>query len=214
MTFRILVVCSANSCRSPVIAVALHRSLLMAGLGGDVRVSSAGTNAVPGRAMCEEMLGRARAQGLPAVGLEQHRSVVLSDAALAQADLILAADRAVRSGVLRQSGGRARERTFTLREAAQLASETRDGTHSGTVAERLHLLPTVLHHTRGFTELPRTERVMVLSRPWRPLALHAHDVPDAHEEPAAPHRLLLRLITMNVEQLIVGLTVDARRWPS
>jgi protein-tyrosine phosphatase len=111
---RILVVCTANICRSPVVAMSLARAL--ATRGHDVIVSSAGTHGglleVPGDTL------RAAAE----VGLElaDHRSRALTRQTLADdgADLIVTMTREQLRAVVGLDPG-AWRRTFTLKELAR-----------------------------------------------------------------------------------------------
>ena len=50
-----------------------------------------------------------------------------------------------------------------------------------------------MHASRGLIELPRTRRLLALPVTLRPLAVHDHDVPDAHQRDLAPHRIVFRL---------------------
>jgi protein-tyrosine phosphatase len=82
---RILVVCTANICRSPVAEAILRDSLLQAGLS-DWEVASAGTWAYPGQAAATysvEVLGE---RGM---SIDDHRSRLVDEALLSEADLIL-----------------------------------------------------------------------------------------------------------------------------
>ncbi|MDP3971734.1 MAG: hypothetical protein Q8P61_02330 [Candidatus Nanopelagicales bacterium] len=113
----VLTVCSMNICRSPAAEVLLSRSLSCAIPAASVSVSSAG---------CVEAAG----QGAPRCDLAQAfigviepegRSRPISRQLVGDADLILAADcgHVARVVALRPES---RERTFTLLEAARLAS--------------------------------------------------------------------------------------------
>jgi protein-tyrosine phosphatase len=81
----ILIVCTANICRSPVAEVLLRDRLQRLGLG-DWTVSSAGTWAEPGRAAAAYSRSLMAQLGFD---LSSHRSRAIEEADLAQADLIL-----------------------------------------------------------------------------------------------------------------------------
>jgi len=111
-TGRVLFVCTGNICRSPLAAA------LLAAAAPDVDVASAGTAVVEGAPCPAAILAEADALGLD---LRGHVSAPLTRDVLDGADLVLALAREHRAAVARSSP-RAARRTFTLREAARLAS--------------------------------------------------------------------------------------------
>ncbi len=116
--FTVLLVCTGNICRS-ALAERLGRAYLAERLGdgvGAVRLQSAGTRAVVGSAMHPDS-----ALVLAGYGAEagDFRARQLADTMGADADLTLTMTRAHRREVLR-AAPRALQRTFTLREAAEL----------------------------------------------------------------------------------------------
>ncbi len=134
--------------------------------------------------------------------LELHRSTPLTDDLIERADLILAADRQLRSAIVKQARPLSIDRTFTLREAAQLAAQASREVKGRTIEERLRSLTMQMNHSRGFTDLPDIQRIADRSRPWRRISVHTHDVPDAHGEPQAPHSVVHRLIVPAADQLV------------
>lgn len=110
-TVGVLVVCTANICRSPVAEVLLTRALAAA---GDVRVSSAGLHALPGQPMAAEM---ARLLDTPAPGFAARQ---VTAELVRAADLVLVMTREQRSALVGAVPAAVR-RTFTLREFAELA---------------------------------------------------------------------------------------------
>ncbi|SOE00395.1 arsenate reductase/protein-tyrosine-phosphatase family protein [Blastococcus haudaquaticus] len=117
--FTVLLVCTGNICRS-ALAERLGRAYLTERLGADaaaVRLESAGTRAVVGSAMHPDS-----ALVLQGYGAEagDFRARQLADGMSADADLTLTMTRVHRREVLR-AAPRALQRTFTLREAADLA---------------------------------------------------------------------------------------------
>lgn len=111
----ILFVCSANICRSPLGELLLHRGLV--GLPG-IRVASAGTQARAGAAICA-LVGERFVDGQQSDDTPDHRSRRLTVDLLAEATLILTADRNIRSEVVGMAP-QVRDRAYTMREAAYL----------------------------------------------------------------------------------------------
>lgn len=209
MTFTVMTVCAANICRSPLMAVSLERAFFSRGFAGDVVVRSVGAVAGSGEGVCPDAARLARSRGLPSLALDRHRSTPLTEQLIDGADLILTADRGTRSEIIKCGRPSAIERTFTLREAAQLATTVSHRVDAASVDGRLRGMTAQLNHSRGFTDLPDVERVLTLSSPWRRLDVHSHDVPDAHGEPGAPHRLVFRLIIPNIDRLAIFLASGA-----
>jgi protein-tyrosine phosphatase len=113
--FRILVVCTANVCRSPMGELVLRRELKAAAGHMEITIASAGTYAEPGQPMCRdgaEYLDIAR---------QDHLSHALSSESLEAAGLILTADREQRAACARLVPT-CRPRLFTLRQAAHLSA--------------------------------------------------------------------------------------------
>jgi protein-tyrosine phosphatase len=114
----VLVVCTANVCRSPVAA-----RLLADALGPDVEVRSAGTEATPGALACPEatawvetQFGTGRRRRTP----PPHRATLLDSGLIRSAALVLTATRAHRAAVIRLAPA-AQANTFSLAQAARLA---------------------------------------------------------------------------------------------
>ena len=131
--FRILVVCTANICRSPATATLLRRELAPLVSAGMIEITSAGVAADAGRPACDlssALVGQFVARqhpGEPAAAPDPDAHVArrVTVEMVDQADLILALDRSHRSQLARVSAA-ARPRTFTLRQAAGL-SQVIDG---------------------------------------------------------------------------------------
>jgi protein-tyrosine phosphatase len=85
---RVLLVCSGNTCRSPMAAVLLrHLWEQQAAPGWELEVSSAGTSAFPGLAASPHAVTAMRSHGLDLAG---HLSRAADGAVVNEADLILA----------------------------------------------------------------------------------------------------------------------------
>ena len=120
---RLLVVCTANTCRSPMAAALLTAELATSGVGAFV--ASAGTEGPAGRSA-----SAASVEVMEEVGIDltAHRSRVIDVAALEHADLVLVMTRTHERAVAVRSGRDAR-RVFLLSEFALLvdAAETATG---------------------------------------------------------------------------------------
>lgn len=109
---RILVVCTGNLCRSPLVEALLRRELAAAGVDADV--SSAGLGAPP--SMCPDRRLRRVANEL-GVDVDEHRSRLVSSDDVRRSDLVLTmtSEQSEQVGVLDPS---AADRVVTLRAAA------------------------------------------------------------------------------------------------
>lgn len=117
MTVHILVVCTANQCRSPMAAALFEREL--ARLAVDASVESAGTNAIAGVAPTKEAIA-----AMADIGLEisEHRSAPVDPRSVRAADVVVTMTREH----LRDVAVRAPDafgRLFTLKELARRASD-------------------------------------------------------------------------------------------
>lgn len=115
--FRVLIVCTANQCRSPLAEAVLRQAL--AGAGLDWQVTSAGTRAVSGRAPDPSVTKLLRHRGIDEPSWSSSR---LTTARVSEAHLILtAAAEHTRAVVALQP--RAVRRTFPLLQLARLADQ-------------------------------------------------------------------------------------------
>ncbi|WP_315095732.1 low molecular weight phosphatase family protein [uncultured Cellulomonas sp.] len=156
--FRVLVVCTGNICRSPA-----AERLLAAGLGAAYRgrdsaggltpaieVGSAGTGALVGYPMTDEMAAMVAQLGVDPQGFEARQ---LAPGMVTQADLVLALTRRHRSAIVELVPSAVR-RTFTLRELARLAGDVDLATLPGanaTTADRLRALVPLAATRRGLS---------------------------------------------------------------
>lgn len=111
---RVLVLCTANQCRSPLAGALLRRELGRRGLRVDVRTAGLGESGQPAT---PDTVAAAADLGLD---LREHRSRTVDRALLAGADLVLGMERLhVREAVVLEPG--VWRRAFTLREALRRA---------------------------------------------------------------------------------------------
>lgn len=174
-TGHILVVCTANVCRSPLARFLLARDFGSAGLPG-WQVTSAGVSAVDGASMCPESAAAIRRTSAGRHFEEQHGAHLLTASDLADADLVLVASQEVRAGVIALET-EARARTFTLLEAAGLAAQAVEADMA--VGPAVKDLTATLHACRGFlppARLSLRERMV----PPRRRAIDGIDITDAH----------------------------------
>lgn len=205
MTFHLIVVCSRNVCRSPLAGAIMAQALADSGHGADVVVDTAGVTVLEGQSVCPEIVRRFR----PGPDLERrlgaHSARQLTVADVEQADLVLAADRAVRAAVVRLSP-RLQSRVFTMRQMAELtivdagahfSPSPRSDTYGGP-SEVLLQLATRLDLTRGATPTTRgTHRPRLWSRR---VVVHPHDILDAHMT-AGTHATTATLLRASVDQV-------------
>ena len=109
----VLVVCSANQCRSPFAAAALRDAFARRGV--DVAVASSGIRAFSGSPATASTVDVARRLGLD---LSEHRSTPFDPAIVDQADLVIGMER-VHVREIVANDARAWPRTFTLKELAR-----------------------------------------------------------------------------------------------
>lgn len=178
----ILLVCSANICRSP-----LAELLLRHGLGDSpgVRIESAGVHARTGSAMCALAAEQLEAGGRTD-GAASHRSRPLTTGLLDEATLILAMARDVRSDVVGMAP-QVRDRVYTMREAAYLGA----GFVPQPSARRVGAVSLYAMHLDG----ARTARGPVPARRsgwWRVRGADGRDIVDGHIHGPREHRRTLQ----------------------
>ncbi len=128
-TFRVLVICTANHCRSPIGEQLLaHDAGERFGARGDWLIESAGTD-IPGRWPLHPYAATVLAERLPEVS--PHESVQMGPAMIARADLVLTATRQHRSAVVTTLPA-AIGRTFTILQFARLCDQVQSISASDT----------------------------------------------------------------------------------
>jgi protein-tyrosine phosphatase len=160
---RVLLVCTANICRSPA-----AQRLLAARLGPQIEFSSRGTRSVPGAPICEVSANWVLMNGGAAAG---HTSRQLQLADVRAATLILTASQHQRAKVIELRPS-AQVRTFTLTQAARIAqwrgAAIRDGMPDADLPDRLLWLAEELDAYRGAAARPGPDDV-------------PDDLPDPHQ---------------------------------
>lgn len=224
MTVRILVVCTANICRSPSAGLLLTEGLAGTTAGPVTAVSSAGTSARPGLGLCP-VAGAHLPEGAASAELiDTHWSRPLVPELIDKADLVLTAARAHRGAVTRARPN-ALDRTFTLREAPSLAAGVAERYASGGLDDapplpppseaekRLRWLIGEMHHVRGAIGRLAPPEPATRRRWWRrpePDAPHPLDVPDSHEGGADVHEETFALLTSATEELAEAIAAVLR----
>lgn len=191
MTARILVVCSANICRSPMTA-----ALLRARLPG-IEVISRGVKAPPSMPACAAALAWLRQSGIE---LADHASTRLTERDVLASTLVLTATRWHRASVLELRPSAA-VRTHTLASAARLSGWLADqgaAAHDPDPSEQVLWLAEQLDAGRGFAPPPPTA--------------DADDVRDPHA--GGKHPAVFSALTTAVDDLCRPLTIARAPQPS
>lgn len=212
MTFTILAVCTANICRSPAIVATLAQRLAGTELNDELDLSSCGEHAWTKIAACDEIAGTDVFSADKAQLLAKHRPAQLTYDRVRRSDLILAADRSVRSAIVRIDPT-SHDRAFTLREAAVLSSHvmtTRLVPTQSTTADAMRWLTSEMNDSRGLTRMPTVVRYRRTFLPWPRVAVHGHDVPDAHGAAPVPHQLVSELISSASDLIADSFTRSVR----
>ncbi len=150
---RLLVVCTANVCRSPLGQRTLEHALAGSALG-EVAVSSAGTRALEGEAMCS-VSAEDLDPGDESYATE-HRARQLTGDLVREADLVITMEREQRSAAVQAAPG-SQSKVFTLREVEALLGVLAD--REGAPPADLPALAKALHSVRGLAPLVPTEPV-------------------------------------------------------
>lgn len=117
----ILVICTGNICRSPLVEQLLMNHLI----DSPVRVSSAGTRGRAGAPMTPEATQMALQNGCEPEGVAQHSATLLNAGLLSWADWTIAMDRSHRRQIVEMQPG-LMSRALTLREFGRLVEDVSD----------------------------------------------------------------------------------------
>jgi len=207
---RVLLVCTANVCRSRTAELLLRHRLSSAEVTAEL--ASAGVRAVAGAPACAVMDALLRERDLAMDATMGARRV--SRELLEEQDLVLVPERAHRAALARLlPAGRAR--TFTFREAAALADALPATGDAGgaEIGERDRLLERIrsMDRARGTVVLPvaadrpsggRVRAALLGRRP----AADPLDVEDVHGGSLKEHGAALAVIDESLDRLVSGLT--------
>ncbi|MBW4042260.1 MAG: hypothetical protein HIU86_09055 [Acidobacteria bacterium] len=185
----VLIVDGSDVCRGPIIEFAIQKQLAGEGALAGETVVSRGLETPGQNLICDMAAGRLGASMRAATFSVSHRSRAITVEDAEQADIILTAERAHRSAVVRLSPI-SRSRSFTLKEALVLVSVLTDEVRSGRSPRPTNMAETVslLDEVRG--SIPLIEPPMHTSVFHRDRALPTSDplaLVDGHED-AALHR--------------------------
>ncbi len=190
----VLVVCTANVCRSPLAQETLQQGFADLSWLDGVSVQSAGVNAVDDVPMCvvsaEQAAGDPGGPGFT----DAHRSRPVTRELVEAAGIVLTAEREHRSAIARLAPG-SQAKVFTLKEAAALAAAAEERLAGGAGPGDLAALAHLLHSMRGTTPiaLPAPPPTGLFARfrrraePADPLT-----IPDGHGEAEPQHRQAAR----------------------
>jgi len=202
----LLLVCTANVCRSPLAERVVAARLVGRGWLGDVPVASAGVRAAEGQPMCG-VSATLLEPGEPAP--DGHAARQATREIVEAAGLVLVMEREQRGAVARLAPG-SQSKVFTLREVGPLAEEAALRIEQGAPRPTdLAELARLLHSVRGFrAPVPPPEPKR---RPWWRKAEEPADpltIVDGHGGPEPAHRAAatdVRATTLGVTDAFAAL---------
>lgn len=200
----IVVVCTANVCRSPLAAAILDAGL-RSSYPGTLTVLSAGTAVRDEQELCASTVRQLAVRRIPSYVAERSRAGQLDAGLVETADLILTADKAQRA-IVAQLSSAARSRTFTLREATYLLEG----------AARLRASePAPLDFPESVERLNTLRATIVTPGSGRGRGFgggrHSHplDIVDGHLKGPKSHADVVHAVTLAAEELSRLLREDA-----
>jgi len=192
VSYRLLFVCTANVCRSPLMEFTFSSCL------DDVdrwSIDSRGTNVTRQSSMCSR--GRSLIT-VPRVShlADRHLSAAVTAADLKAADLVVTASREERSNLARVLPS-SRPYTFTLREALALgeANSRVESSQKIDVASLLAGYAAILNSRRGSVVPPRSPRFLWGER------VNPMDTPDVHHSRPYRHSAVLERVRDDTQML-------------
>ncbi|MEO3812801.1 hypothetical protein ABGB17_27685 [Sphaerisporangium sp. B11E5] len=176
--FRVLFVCTGNICRSPMAEWLLRAALTP---WAAMRVESAGTHAAPGSPMSPKALRVLRQAGVTVEGFAARR---LTARMIAEADLVLTAERAHRAWVVSMNP-RAAGVTFTIVEYGTLVAAVPPSTPAahGDAVDRARALTAAARGLRGLVRVDQPDLRDPYGRSARAYRVAARRVQDALAAP-------------------------------
>lgn len=188
MGHRLLFVCHANVCRSPLMAATVSAAVTASGAGGEWEIESAGVGATRG-ALCSisgEFIDEALTPDASAALRATFAPKPPAERWLDTAEIIIAATREER-GALAHIDPALRPHTFTLREAVALGrphldEAEREAAHAA--GWSLASYAAMLNDRRGLVEIAPVRRGFSLSR----RTVDPNDLPDVHHLAPRAHR--------------------------
>lgn len=196
------------------------------GLDGSLAVSSCGVAVSFDHPPCEQALALAKVGGRRGSAVVPHQPEQFNAVLITAADLVLTADRDQRAAVIHLAPS-AKSYTFTLREAATLASAVRQRLSHGDPQEgerrrgdvaqvdlaglhrstgppaRLRWLALEMNAARGLVPLPepRPSVRRLWPRATASLAPSPYDIPDPHRRGGASHWSTVEIVQVAIDEL-------------
>lgn len=151
---RMLVVDGSGVCRAPIVAFTLLERFRDTTWTSELGVETRGIDAEAGATMCENAAARLGYAGRAIAFFGSFRAAPLTAQDIASSDIVLTAERAQRSAVVRMRPG-TQATVFTWKEALVLASVLLDRRRAGnpTTPVDLPALARALHGARGTVPL-------------------------------------------------------------
>lgn len=202
MTHRLLFVCHANVCRSPLMAATFMACLDAAKVTEPWRVDSGGVQATGGElcAVSAEVVDEVLVPPMAVEFRTRFKPALPRVKSLDLSGLIITATREERSALAHHDPA-LRARTFTLKEAVALgaATFTEEELRLGAAAdEGVHGYAAILHERRGMVQVPTPRRRLGRQ------AVDPYDIADVHHAAPRVHRAGLAAVRDATRELFAG----------
>lgn len=188
MGHAVLFVCTANVCRSPLMAFEFDQAVQASSHGDEWVVTSGGIDVNRPAQICERSAELIASEPQGKEFAASHVSTAVEGDNLDEHELIITASRAERAALARIQPS-LRARTFTLREAVGLGktrvtpAEIQRASRRSEPEQVLGLYAAVLNGRRGTVSFPPPP---ALRLPWRPV-IDPQDIPDVHHAELKQH---------------------------